>query len=91
MQMEPQDTAIANTLKEFLKKSVWWASKELLDEYFELINDWDWITYIHLKTPMGMFSHGYTTDVEPDDLENIFAWVVSYSKRILYWDYGEDV
>lgn len=93
--MEQEDKAIINALTTFLSE----ANKasyaindkwELISEFFEIQNDWDGVTYIHLKTPLGLFSHGYTLDIEADDTENLFERIKAYSKRILYSHYGID-
>ena len=92
---EKEDTAIIEALTGFLSEAniARYAIKDrgkIISKYFEVQNDWDGVLYIHLKTPLWMFSHGYTLDIEPDDTENLFEWIKAYSKRILYAHYGID-
>ena len=95
--MEKQDLAIIEALTNFVKETnkagyALGDKKEILDKYFNLINDeWDDITYIQVKTTEWEFSHWYTFDVAPWDIENLFAWVKSYTKMILFHHYGIDV
>lgn len=94
--MDKQDLAIIEALKGFVEETnradyALGDKKEILDKYFNLINDeWDDITYILVKTSEWEFSHWYTFDVEPGDIDNLFAWIRSYTKMILFHQYGID-
>ena len=82
IQMEKQDKAIANSLREFLSRfdcafySLDEPVKEL-EKYFDLSSDWDGIVYIYIKTKEGDFSMGYTEDIDLADLQT----VINYLKR----------
>lgn len=95
--MDKQDLAIVEALTNFVKETeradyALGDKKEILDKYFNLINDeWDDITYIQVKTTEWEFSHWYTFDVAPWDIENLFAWIRSYTKLVLFHQYGVDV
>ena len=93
--LEEEDAAVIKALTDFLSEAsvARYAIKnrdEIISKYFEVQDDWDGILYIHLKTPLWTFSHGYTLDIELSDTENLFEWIKAYSKRILYAHYGID-
>ena len=95
--MDKQDLAIISALTDFVKETdradyALGDKEEILNKYFNLINDeWDDITYIQVKTTEWEFSHWYTFDVAPWDIENLFAWIRSYTKMVLFHQYDVDV
>lgn len=90
--MEKQDLAIIRTLTDFLREvnKADYAlknKKEILDKYFHLIDNEDWIIFITVKTTEWEFSHWYTLDIAIDDIDNLFAWIKRYSQQVLYHNY----
>ena len=75
-----QDSAVAGTLKAFLKHfdRAWYSIKEPEEElakYFELNTDGDWVVYITIKTKEWDFPMGYTTDVDASDVQTMVNWL----------------
>lgn len=96
MTEESQAIAIVNTLQRFLNTfNIPFENiedpKELLDEFFELIDVWDWIVYIGVKTPEGTFSHWYILDIPLSDTESIIKWIKKYTENVLRFEFHINV
>ena len=94
--MEKQDLAIIETLQSFLNEfnCAFYALEEpikKLEKYFDLHTDWNWIIYVHVKTPEWEFSHWYILDVDIADLQSIINWLRKYSENVLRHLYHIDV
>ncbi len=94
--MSEQDLAIVDTMLNFLQEFDYKYSsienpEEKLDKYFEFIDDWDWIVYVHIKTPEGKFSHWYILDMNLKDTESIVKWLKKYTENVLRFQYHIDV
>lgn len=94
--MDKQSLAIIETSRQFLDAfNCLYSSieypEELLNQFFELVDDWDWIIYIHIKTSEWVFSHWYVFDLKLSDTESIVKWLKKYTENVLRLQYQVNV
>lgn len=96
MQEEKQTIAIIKTLQRFLNTfnvsyDYMEKPKETLDEFFDLVDWWDWVVYVGVKTPEGTFSHWYILDIPLSDTESIIKWIKKYTENVLRFEFHINV
>ena len=94
--MDKQTQAIIDTSLDFLEEfncnfSSIEDPEEALGKYFELIDDWDGLVYVHIKASEGEFSHWYILDMNLTDIESIVKWLKKYTENVLRFQFKINV